>query len=192
MEDRSSRRLRALVTRMARRGLTANEIARALISMMALSTTSSNQRPDTLMQDRYRQLDENLLRRTAGPYIRVKLSHAHAPEAWPLYPQLRKYLDGAGTAVECHIRTKLGAIHTSYLLITDDADCGVVIGSACLWTSFHVPLSWRNKLVTRRASGTSSSPPPTFAIPRSTSTTQARSPEAYVATSSTLVTFPSR
>jgi len=69
MEDRSSRRLRALVTRMARRGLTANEIARALISMMALSTTSSNQRPDTLMQDRYRQLDENLLRRTAGPYI---------------------------------------------------------------------------------------------------------------------------
>jgi hypothetical protein len=24
------------------------------------------------MQDRYRQLDQNLLRRTAGPYIRVK------------------------------------------------------------------------------------------------------------------------
>jgi hypothetical protein len=29
----------------------------------------SNQRPDTLMQDRYRQLDEILLLRTAGPYI---------------------------------------------------------------------------------------------------------------------------
>src|SRR5215467_9079828 len=33
-------------------GLSANEIARALISMMARSTTCSNQRPDTLMQDR--------------------------------------------------------------------------------------------------------------------------------------------
>jgi hypothetical protein len=29
----------------------------------------SNRRPDTLMQDRIRQIDENLLRRTAGPYI---------------------------------------------------------------------------------------------------------------------------
>src|SRR5262245_35065949 len=34
------------------RGLSANEIARALISIMAGSMTSSNQRPDTLMQDR--------------------------------------------------------------------------------------------------------------------------------------------
>src|SRR5262244_2916336 len=33
-------------------GLSANEIARALISMMARSTKRSNQRPDTLMQDR--------------------------------------------------------------------------------------------------------------------------------------------
>src|SRR5215469_6682830 len=37
MEDRSSRRLRALVTHMAQRGLSANEIAGALISMMARS-----------------------------------------------------------------------------------------------------------------------------------------------------------
>src|SRR5215831_17439963 len=37
---------------MAVRGLSANEIARALISMMARSTKRSNQRPDTLMQDR--------------------------------------------------------------------------------------------------------------------------------------------
>jgi hypothetical protein len=34
------------------RGLSANEIARALISIMAGSKMSSNQRPDTLMQDR--------------------------------------------------------------------------------------------------------------------------------------------
>src|SRR6202790_5104885 len=39
MEVRSSRRLRTLVTRMARLGLSVNEIARALISMMARSTT---------------------------------------------------------------------------------------------------------------------------------------------------------
>ena len=35
MEDRSSRRVRTLVTRKARRGLSANKIACALISMMA-------------------------------------------------------------------------------------------------------------------------------------------------------------
>ena len=39
MEVRSSRRMRTLVTQMAHRGLSANEIARALISMMARSTT---------------------------------------------------------------------------------------------------------------------------------------------------------
>src|SRR6478735_1994488 len=37
--------------------------------MMARSAKRSNQRPDTLMQDRYRRIDEILLRRTAGPYI---------------------------------------------------------------------------------------------------------------------------
>src|SRR6185295_16110447 len=57
MEIRSSRRLRTLVTQMALRGLSANEIARTLIPMMARSRRS-NQRPDTLMQDRYRQIDE--------------------------------------------------------------------------------------------------------------------------------------
>src|SRR5258705_4452018 len=40
--------------------------------MMARSK-SSNQWPDTLMQDRNRQLDENLLQRAAGPYMWVKL-----------------------------------------------------------------------------------------------------------------------
>jgi hypothetical protein len=70
MEDRSSRRLRTLVTLMASSGLSANEIAGALISMMARSERSK-QRPDTLMQDRYYQPDDILLRRTAGPYIWV-------------------------------------------------------------------------------------------------------------------------
>ena len=70
MEVRSSRRVRTLVTPMARSGLSANEIARALISMMARSPRSSkagyiDARPPT-------QLDNVLLQRTAGPYIRVK------------------------------------------------------------------------------------------------------------------------
>jgi hypothetical protein len=33
---------------------------------------SSNQRPDTLMQDRIAQIDEIFLHRTAGPYIDVR------------------------------------------------------------------------------------------------------------------------
>jgi hypothetical protein len=52
MEVRSSRRMRTLVTQMAVKGLSANEIARALIPMMARSAMRSKQRPDTLMQDR--------------------------------------------------------------------------------------------------------------------------------------------
>jgi hypothetical protein len=72
MEDRSSRRVRTLVTQKARRGLSANEIACALISMMVRSTCS-NQRPNTLTQDRISQLDQSLLQRAAGPYIWVKL-----------------------------------------------------------------------------------------------------------------------
>ena len=75
MEERSRRRVRDLVARLALEGLSENEIGRARISMMARSTTRSNRRPDTLMQDRICQIDENLLHRTAGPYIRVKSSH---------------------------------------------------------------------------------------------------------------------
>src|SRR5258708_36498497 len=45
--------------------------------MMARSAKGSNQRPDTLMQDRTScQLEEVLLQRTAGPYIGVKLGRA--------------------------------------------------------------------------------------------------------------------
>ena len=50
------------------RGLTANQIACALISMMARSKCF-NQRPDTLMQDRSPPARRNHLQRTAGPYI---------------------------------------------------------------------------------------------------------------------------
>jgi hypothetical protein len=36
----------------------------------------SKQRSDTLMQDRICRIDENLLHRTAGPYMRVKTGNA--------------------------------------------------------------------------------------------------------------------
>src|SRR5262249_15137075 len=39
----------------------------------------SNQRPDTLMQDRIRPLDEVLLQRTAGPYIGSEADIARSP-----------------------------------------------------------------------------------------------------------------
>jgi hypothetical protein len=52
MEVRSSRRMRTLVTQMVVKGLSANEIACALIPIMARSSMRSKQRPDTLMQDR--------------------------------------------------------------------------------------------------------------------------------------------
>src|SRR5258705_12138202 len=57
--------------------------------MMARSTTRSNQRPDTLMQDRRRQFDEIFLQRTAGPYKRVKLRSLSAQLGSPLCPQQR-------------------------------------------------------------------------------------------------------
>jgi hypothetical protein len=54
--------------------------------MMARSTTRSNQRPDTLMQDRRRQFDEIFLQRTAGPYIGVKNGPQGAFAVSPLIP----------------------------------------------------------------------------------------------------------
>src|SRR3982074_341862 len=71
MEVRSSRRMRTLVTQWSNRGLSGNENARALISMMARSKCS-NQRPDTLMRDRSPPARRNHLQRAAGPYIGSK------------------------------------------------------------------------------------------------------------------------
>jgi hypothetical protein len=54
------------------------------------ATMSSSQRPDTLMQDRICQIDENLLHRTAGPYIgslpqHVTAPHQHAHKRWMIW-----------------------------------------------------------------------------------------------------------
>jgi len=85
MEVRSSRRMRTLVTQCSNRGLSANENACALISMMARSKCS-NQRPDTLMQDRSPPARRNHLQRAAGPYIGSKRYRAEtaASPAGPL------------------------------------------------------------------------------------------------------------
>ena len=49
----------------------------------------SNQRPDTLMQDRRRQFDEIFLQRAAGPYIRVIRAIFAVGPLLPIYPQLQ-------------------------------------------------------------------------------------------------------
>jgi hypothetical protein len=48
---------------------------------------SSKQRPDTLMQDRICRIDENLLHRAAGPYMRVKRYRNGLSARRPLSPQ---------------------------------------------------------------------------------------------------------
>jgi hypothetical protein len=57
------------------------------------ATKSSSQRPDTLMQDRICQIDENLLHPTAGPYIWVKLRRTqceHMFSASPSKPDIAR------------------------------------------------------------------------------------------------------
>jgi hypothetical protein len=51
---------------------------------MVARSKCSNQRPDTLMQDRNRQLDENL--RTAGPYIWVRFGRCRTALRWSAFP----------------------------------------------------------------------------------------------------------
>jgi hypothetical protein len=76
MEDRSSRRVRTLVTRMAHRGLSANEIARALISMMVGSNDKLQSETGYIDARPHPPDRRNLLQRTAGPYIRVKTGNS--------------------------------------------------------------------------------------------------------------------
>src|ERR1700686_4714076 len=75
--------------------------------MMARSTTRSNQRPDTLMQDRHRQFDEIFLQRTAGPYIRVNRVTLAVSRSLPVYTQLRTCRRAAITDAMCQTRKSL-------------------------------------------------------------------------------------
>src|SRR5438132_12462290 len=72
------------------RGLSGNEIARARISMMAGSTSALQSEAGYIdARPQIRQIDENLLRRTAGPYIWVKPGHRALTAALPLSPHQR-------------------------------------------------------------------------------------------------------
>src|SRR3982074_70465 len=75
--------------------------------MMARSK-SSNQRPDTLMQDRNRQLDENLLQRAAGPYIWVKGRSGRQADGTAGLPPASEMRVCFGTYASCHKRTFSG------------------------------------------------------------------------------------
>src|SRR5438132_11259372 len=72
------------------RGLSGNEIARALISMMAGSTSALQSEAGYIdARPQIRQIDENLLRRTSGPYIWVNLvvtSARRVSHTLPLIP----------------------------------------------------------------------------------------------------------
>src|SRR6266403_4115584 len=104
MEDRSSRRMRTLVTQMARRGLSVNENARALISMMARSRTRSNQRPDTLMQDRICQVDETSCNARPDHTFGSRLEKLPLSICFPLCPQTRTLLNVVGMSQTCQER----------------------------------------------------------------------------------------
>jgi hypothetical protein len=83
------------------RGLSANEIARALISMMA-GSTSSNQRPNILMQDRK---PADRLNSLATHGRTIYSGHEHACRGFSivrrLNPQLRTDASTIGTAASC-------------------------------------------------------------------------------------------
>src|ERR1700738_4499204 len=94
------------------RGLSANQNARALISMMARSKCS-NQRPDTLMRDRSPPARRNHLQRTAGPYIGSKTEVV--PLEWHVGSTPKSRHRQATPA--CPFRAKLGSRRTELALL---------------------------------------------------------------------------
>ena len=72
MEDRSSRRMRTWCPKWPARGLAANENVCALISMVVRSTAPLHSKTGYIdASPQIRQIDEDLLQRTAAPYIRA-------------------------------------------------------------------------------------------------------------------------
>ncbi|MEH2561058.1 hypothetical protein V1289_000685 [Bradyrhizobium sp. AZCC 2289] len=72
----------------------------------------SNQRPDTLMQDRRRQFDEIFLQRAAGPYIWVKSAGLHLYQPLPF-------------------RTHLTAANSIMSRPSHGAQCGFQLAAVC-------------------------------------------------------------
>ena len=126
MEDRSSRRVRTLVTPTARRGLSANKIACALISMMARSTTRSNQRPDTLMQDRSLPDRRNSLA-THGRTIHLGHQCSHAPGRPVLHRRLILSQTSAGRRTTSSIAPHLACTVPLFV----PGGCSFVPACAC-------------------------------------------------------------
>src|SRR5262249_49300854 len=87
MEDRSSRRMRTLVTQMAHRGLSANETRTRADIHDGPEHKGSNRRPDTLMQDRTPPTRSSLLA-THGRTIHWVTSGAGDPARRPGYFRL--------------------------------------------------------------------------------------------------------
>src|ERR1700681_1995103 len=71
--------------------------------MMARSKCS-NQRPDTLMQDRSPPARQIHLQRTAGPYIRVKNGSGGASKLCLRYPTKQTSTPATTTSVSCQNR----------------------------------------------------------------------------------------
>src|SRR5438132_646140 len=103
MEKWSFQRIRELMTHIALRGMAANELGRARISMMVRSI-SSNTRPDTLVQDRTLQLGFSLA--THGGSIR-RVDTAPAVAACPLRPSKRTSTDATACPLCAKERTRL-------------------------------------------------------------------------------------
>ena len=73
--------------------------------MMARSTTRSNQRPDTLMQDRSPPARQNPLA-THGRTVHLGQTGKNSVRAaFQLCPQTRTLLDAFGMSQRCHFRT---------------------------------------------------------------------------------------
>ena len=69
----------------------------------------SKQRSDTLMQDRICRIDENLLHRAAGPYIRVKSVVLSIGPPLPVFTKSRRFQSRAGL----RMRAISGLMHRS-------------------------------------------------------------------------------
>src|SRR5215831_10411950 len=98
MEDRSSRRLRTLVTHWPVRGLSANENARALISMMARSTNRSKSEAGYIdARPQSPQIDETSCDARPDHTFGSRAALPTVRSAGPELPQFRKRTDEA-----CH------------------------------------------------------------------------------------------
>ena len=144
MEDRSYRRMRTLVTKWPIRGRSGNKTARALISMMARSTTRSNQKPDTLMQDRTSA-------RSTKPSCNARPDHTLGSKARIPFLSVMSAFAGRG-----HWSAKAYMLKRASFFTGATGRNGLRSGAMqTAWTSSHYPLRprWSTRLSTRYGAG---------------------------------------